>query len=66
MVAVTAGIQDPRKTFVALTWNVGSLKDRMDDVVGLLVRSEPHILCLQEAKDTAGAVGVLRPPEQTT
>ena len=55
-----AGIRDPRKTLVALTWNVGSLQNRLEDINTLLITRQPHLLFLQEAKDVAGAVNVLR------
>jgi exodeoxyribonuclease-3 len=33
-----------------ITWNVNSIRTRLDRVVGLLARHEPDLLCLQETK----------------
>ena len=41
---------NPLKTFVAVTWNCGSLSARMSHVVEILAGEQPHVCCLQEAK----------------
>ena len=36
----------------AVTWNVNSLRPRMERVLGFLQREEPDLVCLQETKCT--------------
>ena len=52
-------MRDPRKSLIALSWNIGSLRGRLSAVHELLVSHAPHLLLLQEARDSAGAYRAL-------
>ena len=45
-----AGVAGPRKCFKIMSWNMGSLSQRLSEMLALLVNFSPHVGFLQEAK----------------